>query len=141
MLGVDDAVVSVAAMHDSTTVCLVSILEIVIIIVESICGTILKEEASLSLSKTRDIFLIGIGKIKVEDAHVQVMQLEVWLVLVLGIASREIVLLEANVVGEFQRETIVSFNVLIQNLINSDIKILCSKLIELLLISDRRLSV
>ena len=83
MLSIDNVVVSVAAMHNSTTMCLERILQVVVIVVESISGAILKEEASFSLSKTGDILFLGVWKIEVENAHVQMVQLEVGNVLVL----------------------------------------------------------
>ena len=66
------------------------------------------------------------------------MQLEVWGVLVLWIAGREIILLEANVVGKSQSETILSFDVFIKDLINGNIRG-GSKLILGLLLSFRSL--
>ena len=83
MLSIDNVVVSVAAMHNSTTMCLERILQVVVIVIESISGAILKEEASFSLSKTGDILILGVWKIEVENAHVQMVQLEVGNVLVL----------------------------------------------------------
>jgi len=83
MLCVDNVVVPVATVHDPTTMGLVGVLQVVVIVVESIGGAILKEETSLSLSKTGDIFLLGVWKIKVENTQVQVMQLEIGVVLAL----------------------------------------------------------
>jgi hypothetical protein len=60
MLPVDNVMVAIATMHDPTTMGLVRVLQVVVIVVESIGCAILKEEASLSLSKTGDIFLLSI---------------------------------------------------------------------------------
>ena len=83
MLSIDNVVVSVAAMHNSTTMSLERILQVVVIVVESISGAILKEEASFSLSKTGDILILGVWKIEVENAQVHMVQLEVGNVLML----------------------------------------------------------
>jgi len=60
MLRVDNVVEAIATMHDSTAMGLVRVLQVVVIVVESIGRAILKEETSLSLSKTGDIFLLSI---------------------------------------------------------------------------------
>jgi hypothetical protein len=60
MLCIYYVVVAVATVHDSATMGLVSVLHIVVVVIESVGGAILKEEASFSLSKTGDIFLLGI---------------------------------------------------------------------------------
>ena len=60
MLPVDNVMVAIATMHDPTAMGLVRVLQVVVIVVESIGGAILKEETSLSLSKTGDIFLLSI---------------------------------------------------------------------------------
>ena len=52
MLPVDNVVVAIATMHDPTAMGLVRVLQVVVIVVESIGRAILKEETSLSLSKT-----------------------------------------------------------------------------------------
>jgi hypothetical protein len=52
VLRVDDVVVAVAAVHYSTAMSLVRVLQVVVIVIESIGCAILKEETSLSLSKT-----------------------------------------------------------------------------------------
>ena len=41
MLSIDNIVVSVAAMDDSTAMGLVGVLQVIIVVVESICGAIL----------------------------------------------------------------------------------------------------
>jgi hypothetical protein len=104
---------------------LVGILNIVIVVIKSIGSAIFKEEGALSLTESGDILLLGVWKIEVEDPHVLVMKLEMTDVLVLGVTSREVVLLKAYVMRELQCEAILPFNVLIEYLINSDIKILC----------------
>lgn len=77
MLGKDAIVHSVATMHNFATVSLVRISYVVIIVIESIGGAILKEEAALSLAQARYVLLIGIRQIKVEDAEVAMVKLEV----------------------------------------------------------------
>ncbi len=52
MLRVDDVMVTVTAVHYSTAMSLVRILQVVVVVIECIGRAILQEETSLSLSKT-----------------------------------------------------------------------------------------
>jgi hypothetical protein len=123
VLCVDNVVVTVATVHYSTAMSLVRVLQVVVIVIESIGCAILQEETSLSLSKTRDILFLGVWQIKIENAQVHMVQLEVGSVLVLRVAGREVVLLEAYIVRESQCETIFSCSVLIKDLVDCDTNI------------------
>jgi hypothetical protein len=52
MLCIDDVVVTVAAVHYSTTMSLVRVLQVVVVVIECIGCAVLQEETSLSLTKT-----------------------------------------------------------------------------------------
>lgn len=125
MLCINNVVEAVATWYYFASMRLVGILNIVIVVIKSIGSAIFKEEGALSLTESGDILLLGVWKIEVEDPHVLVMKLEMTNVLVLGVTSREVVLLKAYVMRELQCEAILPFNILIKYLINSDIKILC----------------
>jgi hypothetical protein len=70
-----------------------------------------------------------ISQIEVENTHVHVMQLEVAGILVFTIACREIVLLEGDVMWEFQSEAVVRLKVFIKNICNVHCEILTSKIV------------
>jgi hypothetical protein len=70
VLCVDDVVVTVAAVHYSTAMSLVRVLQVVVVVIESIGRAVLQEETSLSLSKTRDILFLGVWQIEIENAQV-----------------------------------------------------------------------
>jgi hypothetical protein len=123
VLRVDDVVVTVAAVHYSTTMSLVRVLQVVVVVIECIGRAVLQEETSLSLSKTRDILFLGVWQIEIENSQVHMVQLEVGSVLVLRVAGREEVLLEAYIIRESQCETILSCGVLIKDLVNCNTNI------------------
>jgi hypothetical protein len=49
---------------------LVRVLQVVVVVIESIGRAVLQEETSLSLSKTRDILFLGVWQIEIENAQV-----------------------------------------------------------------------
>jgi hypothetical protein len=87
VLRVDNIVVAVAAMHYSTSMSLVRVLQVVVVVIECIGCAVLQEETSLSLSKTRDILFLGVWQIEIENSQVHMVQLEVGSVLVLRVAG------------------------------------------------------
>jgi hypothetical protein len=87
VLCIDDVVVTVAAVHYSTAMSLVRVLQVVVVVIECIGRAILQEETSLSLSKTRDILFLGVWQIEIENSQVHMVQLEVRSVLVLRVAG------------------------------------------------------
>jgi hypothetical protein len=76
VLSIYDTVEPIAPVFDLTLMRLVSLCQPIIIIVECICSPILKEVATLSLSQTRHILLLGVWQLKVPDAEGLVVQME-----------------------------------------------------------------
>lgn len=101
---------------------LIRIRDSIVIIVHCVCSIWLQEKASFSLSQSICILLTSVREIEIENAEIFMMKEEkTWA------ASREIILLETDIVRQFNSKAKVWTELLIQDALYSHIEICLSK--------------
>jgi formyltetrahydrofolate synthetase len=94
----------------------------IVIVVHSVCGIGLKEEAALSLTQTIHVLVTHVRQIEIHNAQILVIEEEQAI-----LAGCDVVLLEADIVRQFDRKTVVRIELLIQDTVHCDIEISLSK--------------